>query len=186
MLNYPPDWMNFYVERNLQVTDPVRHKMYASMGAFTWDSLKDPRRLTRTQIETLEMGSDAGLKDGIGIPLRGPRGAIAGIGAASSAGGVEFDANMLSRAQLLAHQFYTVYLALEARPEDLPCIRLSDREQEVLRWVALGKTRQEIGDLLHLSAHTIDFHIRKILRKMEVNDIVLAAFRALNMGLIQV
>lgn len=184
-LNYPDNWMEFYVERNLQITDPVRHKMYAAPGVFTWQSLIDPARLTRTQVETLEMGREAGLRDGIGIPLRGPRGAIAGIGAASSAGGVDMDRNMLSRAQLISQQFYTAYLALEQAPEELPCILLSDREQEILILSALGKSRTCIGDIMCLSEHTIDYHIRKILRKLDANSMVLAALKALNMGLIQ-
>lgn len=183
-LNYPDNWMEFYVERNLQVTDPVRHKMYAAPGVFTWQSLVEPRHLTKTQVQTLEMGKDAGLRDGIGIPLRGPRGAIAGVGAASSAGGVDMDKNTLSLAQLLSQQFYTAFLALE-QPEDLPCIILSDREQEILLLSALGKSRTSIGDIMCLSEHTIDYHIRKILKKLDANNMVLATLKALNMGLIQ-
>ncbi|HUQ94161.1 MAG TPA: autoinducer binding domain-containing protein [Bryobacteraceae bacterium] len=73
ILNYPADWMNYYVERNLEVTDPVRHKMFAAPAVFTWKSLVDPRCLTKKQAQTLEMGSEAGLRDGIGIPRRGRR-----------------------------------------------------------------------------------------------------------------
>jgi DNA-binding CsgD family transcriptional regulator len=186
MLNYPPDWMNFYIEKNFQVTDPVRHKLFVTPAVFSWHSLVESGRLTKRQVDTLEMGREAGLKDGIGIPLRGPRGAIAGIGAASTAGGVELDKNSLSHAQLLSQQFYTVYLSLESAPENLPLIVLSDREQEVLTWTALGKTRGEIGEIMCLSEHTIDTYVRRILRKLDANSIILAAFKALHMGLIQV
>jgi DNA-binding CsgD family transcriptional regulator len=182
--NYPQDWMDYCVKQNYQVTDPVRHRMFAAPGVFTWQSLVDPRRLTATQVETLEGGKDAGLQDGIGIPLRAPRGAIAGIGAASSTGGVNLDKNTLSHAQLLSQQFYTVFLSLEGW-EDMPCISLTDREQEVLILRATGKSRTMIAEIMCLSEHTIDYHIRKILRKLDANNIVLAALKALNMGLIQ-
>jgi DNA-binding CsgD family transcriptional regulator len=185
ILNYPEDWMKFYLEQHFEVTDPVRHKMFSSPGVFTWGSLVHPDRLTKTQKETLSLGREAGLYDGIGVPLRGPRGAIAGIGAASSAGGVALDKNSLSRAQLLSHQFYTAFLALEQTPHELPMIVLSDREQEVLKWCAAGKTRQEIGDIVCLSSHTIDFHIRKLMKKLDTSSITVAAFKALHMGLIQ-
>ena len=98
---------------------------------------------------------------------------------------MELDKNTLSRAQLLAQQFYTAFLGLEQKPQELPCIILSDREQEVLKWCAAGKTRLEVGDIMCLSIHTIDYHIRNILRKLDTNNITLAAFKALHMGLIQ-
>jgi len=185
ILNYPEDWMEFYMERHFEVTDPVRHKMYTSPGVFTWRSLVIPERLTKTQLQTLQLGTDAGLHDGIGVPLRGPRGAIAGIGAASSAGGVVLDKNTLSRAQLLAQQFYTAFLGLETKPEELPYIVLSDREQEILKWCATGKTRIEVGEIVCLSVHTIDFHLRSIMKKLDANSLTLATLKALHMGLIQ-
>jgi DNA-binding CsgD family transcriptional regulator len=184
MLNYPADWMHFYSEHHYQVTDPVRHKMYTSPGVFTWQSLIQPH-LTKTQIHTLAQGDEAGLHDGIGVPLRGPRGAIAGIGAASSAGGVQLDKNILSIAQMLSQQFYTAYLGLEKKPQEVPFVVLSDREQEVLKWTAAGKTRAEVGDIMCLSENTISFHIKAILRKLDANNIMLAVLKALHMGLIQ-
>lgn len=42
---------------------------------------------------------------------------------------------------------------------------LSSREKEILQLVAKGKTSKEIGELLHISKHTVDTHRRKILEK---------------------
>lgn len=191
MLNYSDDWMKYYVEQNYEALDPVRKYMYIAPGAFTWTSLMQQPVITTKQNLFMKEGDEAGLHDGIGIPLRGPRGAIAGVGAASSAGGVALDdRNLLSRANLLSQQFYTVYLSLEAQraaqegPEDY--VYLTDREQEILQWCAAGKTRQEISVILGLSGNTTDWHLRNILRKMGVGNTTLAAFKALHMGLIQV
>lgn len=186
MLNYPDDWMKFYMDKKLEVLDPVRHKLYIAPGVFTWESLNEHSTLTKTQSNCLSMGDEAGLHDGIGIPLRGPRGAIAGIGAASSAGGVQPDKNVLSRAQLISQQFYTAFLCLEQKPQALPFVRLSDREQEVLKWCAAGKTRLDIADIMVLSEDTIGFHVKNILRKLDASNITLAVLKALHMGLIQV
>jgi len=191
MLNYSDDWMEYYVEKNYEALDPVRKYMYISPSAFTWDRLMRQPVMTTRQHAFMKEGDEAGLHNGIGVPLRGPRGAIAGVGAASSAGGVALDdPNLLSRVNLLSYQFYTVYLSLEAKrlaeggePEH---IYLNDREQEILQWCAAGKTRVEIADILGISVHTIDWYNRNILRKMRVSNMMLAAFKALHMGLIQV
>lgn len=91
----------------------------------------------------------------------------------------------MSRAQLLSQQFYTAFLGLERKPQDIPLVCLSDREQEVLKWCANGKTKQEIGDITGLSEHTVRFHVRKAMRKLDANSTTLTVLKALNMGLIQ-
>lgn len=48
---------------------------------------------------------------------------------------------------------------------------LSDREQEVLRYLAKGRHAQYIGTALHISPHTAKTHIYHIYRKMSVNSL---------------
>ena len=47
---------------------------------------------------------------------------------------------------------------------------LTEREREVLQWVARGLTNKEIGAQLSLSPHTIKAHIRTILEKLHVRS----------------
>jgi DNA-binding CsgD family transcriptional regulator len=61
---------------------------------------------------------------------------------------------------------------------------LSTREAEVLSWVARGKTNGSIGDILGISAHTVDAHLRRIYLKLGVADRISAALKGLGFGLI--
>lgn len=65
-----------------------------------------------------------------------------------------------------------------------PC--LSEREAQVLAWVARGKSNASIGAILGISAHTVDAHLRRIYLKLGVVDRISAALRGLGFGLIQV
>lgn len=47
---------------------------------------------------------------------------------------------------------------------------LSEREIEILRWVAQGKANKEIGHALHISEATVKTHLRHIFRKLNVVD----------------
>ena len=47
---------------------------------------------------------------------------------------------------------------------------LSEREREILRMVAVGKTRKEMARVLHLSESAIKFHMRKILDKLHLQN----------------
>ena len=61
---------------------------------------------------------------------------------------------------------------------------LSSREAEILAWVARGKSNVTIAEILGISAHTVDAHLRRIYLKLGVYDRMSAALRGLGFGLI--
>lgn len=185
LANYPEDWMKFYGEQGYESLDPVRHHMFAADGPFAWDDLINSPALTKKQKTFFNQAADAGLQIGFGIPLRGTRGAIAGFGLASNTRQLDLDQNALSRMNLISQQFYQVFLSLERRSDLKPAPRLSEREQEILKWCANGKTRWEIGRILGVSENTVNYHLRSIFSKLDTNNITVAVLHALHSGLIQ-
>ena len=61
---------------------------------------------------------------------------------------------------------------------------LTDREVEVLRLVALGRTNREIGRELFISVKTASVHVSNILRKVGVANRTEAAALAQRAGLV--
>ena len=58
---------------------------------------------------------------------------------------------------------------------------LSDREKEVVKQIALGKTNKEIGEILFISPHTVITHRKNITRKLGIKTVSgLTAFAVLN------
>lgn len=45
---------------------------------------------------------------------------------------------------------------------------LSDREAEIMSWVAMGKTNGEIGSILNVSSFTVKNHMQRIFKKLDV------------------
>jgi DNA-binding NarL/FixJ family response regulator len=66
----------------------------------------------------------------------------------------------------------------EAEEPAMPPLPLSERELQVLRLVAHGKTNQEIGEELFIGPSTARNHISSILMKLQVDNRVQAAVRA--------
>ncbi|MDR0278807.1 MAG: autoinducer binding domain-containing protein [Paucimonas sp.] len=62
-------------------------------------------------------------------------------------------------------------------------LHLTCREIEVLRWSAIGKTAEEVADILHLSESTVNFHARNTIVKLGVQNKVAAIARAAQLGL---
>ncbi len=57
-------------------------------------------------------------------------------------------------------------------------VLLSRREQEVLRWVNLGKTSWDISVILNITERTVNYHVGNIMRKLGVNSRVHAVSEA--------
>lgn len=61
---------------------------------------------------------------------------------------------------------------------------LTTREGEVLRHVAAGSTNREVGQALHLSEHTVNFHMKNILQKLHMRNRAQAVAYAIRTGLV--
>jgi DNA-binding CsgD family transcriptional regulator len=73
--------------------------------------------------------------------------------------------------------------ALLQRPRS-PRRVLTDREVEVLRLVASGRSNRDIAGALHLSEHTVARHMQNILAKLGVSSRAAATSSALRQGLL--
>lgn len=61
---------------------------------------------------------------------------------------------------------------------------LSPRELEVVRWMADGKTSEEIALLLRISVHTVNFHVRNVKVKLQAANKTAAVASAIGLGLL--
>ena len=78
-------------------------------------------------------------------------------------------------------------LRLREPPEVEPSLagaELTPRESEVLEMVARGMDNREIAKALYLSQHTVKNHVSSILVKLQVENRIQAAVRAVRRGLV--
>lgn len=61
---------------------------------------------------------------------------------------------------------------------------LSEREQEIVRLMERGMKQKVIAEILNLSTHTIDSHLRNIYQKLHVNSAAGAVGKAIRKGYI--
>lgn len=185
MRSYPEAWMRHYFKQGYEHIDPVRFHAIHQSVPFDWQSLREAPQATAAQRRMFDEAEEAGLNHGIAIPLHGPRGASAAFGLASSTRGVALSAREITQLHMLALQFYACFWRLHEKPlvKTSPQ-HLSVRELDVLKWFAQGLTKAQIGDRLHISAHTVDHHTRNILRKLGARNITAAVYFATSRGLI--
>lgn len=49
-------------------------------------------------------------------------------------------------------------------------LQLTEREIEIIRWIAAGKTNKEIGETLCISPHTVHSHRKSLMKKLGANS----------------
>ena len=59
---------------------------------------------------------------------------------------------------------------------------LSEREREIMVWVAMGKTNPEIGCILNISEFTVKNHMKSIFSKLDVTNRAQAVAKMTRMG----
>lgn len=181
--NYPEDWMKYYYANNYFEIDPVIKIIKQTNGPFLWNKLPELKKgLEKDEHILMEEAKEAKLLDGIGISLHGACGEIVGMGVASSSGGVDLARDMVNLVFALCSQFHITYRDRAAKSPTI--IKFSKREKEVLTWIAAGKSKAVIGDILNISDETVKTYVERIFSKLQVNSIQIAVVKAISLGLI--
>ena len=92
---------------------------------------------------------------------------------------------LLANLQLLAVHAQDAALRLigvQSAPGDDP--KLTAREKEILRWTMEGKTAWAVGQILRVSEHTVNFHLRNAQKKLDASSKHQAVLRALALGIL--
>ncbi|HLO92891.1 MAG TPA: LuxR family transcriptional regulator [Burkholderiaceae bacterium] len=183
-VNYPETWVNHYVDRDYFNKDPVIRHARNTVAPYRWSELSVQG--DREQI-ILQEACDAGLHQGLAIPIHEPWGKIFLTTLATQqeeASMTQDPAQVRTQAHVLAVVFHARYSALAGQQAQDPLIGLTPRESECLEWVAQGKSSWDIGQLMAVSEHTVNFHLKNAMRKFDTASRVTAAVRAASLGLI--
>ena len=176
----PSDWVERYRAANLVRLDPLWTRLHEADHAF--EHRPASYAVTTAERAALAAWSEMGVRGLLAVPLRSSGGALAVVIATSSRE-LASSLGALSALNLLGLQFYARYLQLCAAPAPAG-VSLSEAERQVLTWSARGKTKKEIAIVLGTSPHTVDYHQRKLLKKLEVSSVAAAVARAISLRLI--
>lgn len=183
-LNYPDDWVARYFEERYQQIDPVVLLASIRSTPIVWSELLMEENLSSKQKKMFSESREAGLHNGLSIPVHGPLGESYVVSLATDT--KEFaNGHSLGMLQIMAIQFQLAYTQI-ARPqlEGQRALRLTERERECLLWTARGKSAWAISRILGVSEHTVNFHIKSAMKKIGTTNRVTAVVSAIQSGLI--
>lgn len=139
---------------------PVNRHVLATDHPFFWTKTGQSGQET---YRIVHRPSGSGMH-GLQVPVFGHAGLIG----AMSFGGTAINSTIETRAALTLvaiTAFYTAQRLLRPRtPASMP--NLSDRELQVMRWVASGRRQAEIALMLGVSERTIENHLRRTRKRL--------------------
>ncbi len=174
-VRYPEPWQLRYATHGYGRVDPVLRHARSTAAPYAWSEIPN---LSAPEREVLREAASAGLAIGLSIPIHEPCGRVflASLAASHEPGA------RTPLAHLLALQFYARLRAFAvAGPED-PDVCLTPRERECLQWTARGKSSWDIGQIVGISQHTVNFHLKNAMRKFGTHSRVCAALQSARMG----
>ncbi|MDD9715343.1 autoinducer binding domain-containing protein [Dinoroseobacter sp. PD6] len=180
---FPREWVDIYVDDHLYEIDPIPALAQRRAVPFLWSEIAELTRLAEEQAAFLERSMPARVGDGVAIQVFGPNMRHGYVGMGFGDRPRDVTAPQLAEYQLVSQLMHLRACRL-IEERNRSEIALSARETEVLGWMARGKSKTVIADILGLSPHTVDTLVRRIFRKLEVFDRTAAILKAINLGLV--
>jgi LuxR family transcriptional regulator/LuxR family quorum-sensing system transcriptional regulator CciR len=178
-IGFPDDWVETYQEEELYKHDPIPKRAAASTRPFFWsECTAEPGSKAAEYLGRLY---EACLGDGLAVPVCGPHGRNGYVGLGCAEGRCPWTADQRIFMHYVSQAGHLRYC--ELLTQKLPSATvLSERENEILRWIAQGKSNAVIADILELSPNTVDTYTRRIFKKLKVVDRVTASLRGFALG----
>jgi LuxR family transcriptional regulator, quorum-sensing system regulator BjaR1 len=179
--DWPLEWANRYFENGYFFKDPTIKRIEMDRSAFVWRDLYVERQLDSAQKQVMNEASDFRLVDGFTISMDTLDGSVVGLSFAGSK--LDISKNSQSSIQMIATYAIARALMLKNLVSN-PKVTLTARERSALMWAAEGKTRWEIGQLMGITEHGADKHLRSIRAKLGTTTTTYAIAEAFRLKLI--
>jgi LuxR family quorum sensing-dependent transcriptional regulator len=175
---WPKGWFEQYRTSNFNAHDPVAASIRVRRKTFTWADVAIPPDDKLAKSVMAISFTDYSLRHGFCVPIQGLNGYQAGI----SFAGFEVEDVMDANATLQLIGIYAFNRLANLKSTRKERGVLTDREREVLRWTAAGKTAWETGSILNIAEDTVNKHIASVMRKLGVYSRTQAVAESIRRG----
>lgn len=177
--NYPAEWNERYQRERFLSIDPVISKCHQATLPLLWSD-----ELFRETPHLREAACAHGLVHGWTQSVHDLRHNESQLSVCRAQGAIDIPEMYAKSAQVmwLCHTLHAL-LGEHHLAQLSPAPQLTERELEVLKWSAAGKTASDVATILSLSTSTVNFHIRSVITKTNAANkagaIAIAALRGL-------
>ncbi|HKC03244.1 MAG TPA: LuxR family transcriptional regulator [Sphingomicrobium sp.] len=182
--NYPLQWVEYFDEQKLGLSDPVHRASNLTSVGFAWSKLPQMIHLTPRDRLVLEKAGRNGIGDGFTVPAHVPGESNGSCSFATRTGQPVIE-DHLPIAQLVgAFAFEAARQVWRMRAGPSPAPQLTDRQRDCVVWAARGKSDWEIAQILGISHETVIQHLKQARERYGVTKRTMLAVSTLFDGTI--
>jgi LuxR family quorum sensing-dependent transcriptional regulator len=178
----PQEYVDRYCEKNYVAHDPAVLELRKTLNPFSWSDIRGRRDLSKAQKTILDEAREFGARDGFIIPIV----TLSGSMALFSPCGLEPDLSERARAAVEVIGVYSHHALrrslMQHQRHEAVHTPLTPREREIMQWVAMGKTDEEIADILSIGTTTVTSHVEHAKQKLDAFRRTYAVVQAIRFG----
>ncbi|MEM7620128.1 MAG: LuxR family transcriptional regulator [Pseudomonadota bacterium] len=177
----PEQYTKHYIEKNYVNFDPVVTELKKTLYSFSWSDVKNRRKLSKVEQKIINEATEFEVDDGLIIPIATLSKSVSIFSPCGKA------PIMTSRARAAVELIGTYsYSALDRylmiNKKDQARKPLTNREKEILTWIAVGKSYDEVAQILNISEATVSKHVQNLKFKLDAFKTTYAVVKALQYG----
>jgi LuxR family quorum sensing-dependent transcriptional regulator len=178
----PQEYIDRYSEKNYVLHDPIVTELRTNLRPYSWSDVRKNRNLKKHEATIIDEAREWDARDGLMVPIVTSSGSVSGFCPC----GYEPDISPRARAAIEIVAIYSHHAlrraSLQAQRKDVTHTPLTPREREIMQWVAVGKSDDEIATLLSIGATTVTRHVENAKRKLDAMRRPYAVAQALRLG----
>lgn len=168
--NYHPEWRSVYFERSYSELDPIVKRAKSLKQTFTWTGEQERLRLSKAERSFFAHAADFGIRSGITIPVKTANGSMSMFTLASEKPTIDLDREIDAVAAATAvAQLHARIAFLRATPTIEDPAYLDPKEATYLRWIAVGKTMEEVADLEGVKYNSVRVKLAETKKRFDVH-----------------
>jgi LuxR family quorum sensing-dependent transcriptional regulator len=177
----PREWEKRYTSAGHVRADPAVRMLFETTRPYTWTEARTRFQSRESEQVMEECREIAGTAEGLVVPIHEVDGSV--LTALFSGPDMDFGPDAIPALHLLGYYYVLRGRELLSKRNGVETPnRLTPRQAECLKWVAEGKTDEEIGRILSLSERTVHNHIEAAKRGLGVTKRSQAAMLAYRRG----
>lgn len=178
----PQEYIDNYKEKKYLIHDRLITEMRQTLHPYSWKDVQERRKLSKLEQKIIDEGRDFSMHDGLIIPIVTMSGSVSVI----SPCGDDPDLSQRARSALEIIGIYSQQALKRAlireQRDDAAHTPLTPREREIMQWVAVGKSDDEIGEILNIGATTVTSHVENAKKKLDAFRRTYAVVQAIRFG----
>jgi len=183
LVRFPESWVAHYLQNDCHLIDPVIKLSPTLSSPYTWDSLLHQPHVDRQAKIFMMEAEEAGLKDGISVPLTGPTGNAFVLSVAREHYGDE-PAALLRFLHGVALQFHFAYCSMAEFRHVSANVALSERTVRCLTLLAAGLTETEISDRLKIPEPMVRHHLQTAANALGARTLAQTVYEAIRADIV--